>query len=77
MATFVEVESSGIHRTGKSLMALVGLFALALVLMAILWAGWAGELLFSVAIILLLGVAPIALVCRIRSYNRTRTWPDR
>jgi hypothetical protein len=72
----VEVESSGINWTGKSLMALVGLFALALVLIGIHWGGWAAELLFLVAIILWLGLAAIAFFCRVRAYNRSRTWPE-
>ncbi len=72
----MNVKSSGINRTGKSLMALVGLFALAFVVMAILWGGWAAELLLTVAVILLLGLGAIALFFRIRDYNRSRTWPD-
>jgi Flp pilus assembly protein TadB len=72
-----KVETSGINGTGKSLMALVGLIALAFVVMAILWGGWAAELLFTVAVVLLLGLAAIALFCRVRAYNRSRTWPDR
>lgn len=70
-------ESSGINRTGKSLMALVGLFALAFVVVAILSGGWAVELFLTVAIIPILGLAGVAQFCRVRAYNRSRIWPDR